>query len=105
MRSPSPPTTTPRSRRIPGYTDLYRMALLLIAERVSQDARLLILGARRRRARRAWDSLFIPEILGHTARVESACPVTRISLTVGPQRIIEAEPSGVVISMVTYETG
>ena len=55
----------------------------------------------------AWDSLFIPEILGHTARVESACPVTqaRISLTVGPQRIIEAEPSGVVISMVTHETG
>jgi alkylmercury lyase len=35
----------------------------------------------------AWDTLFLPELLGSAAQVESSCPVTgaRIALEVGPQ--------------------
>lgn len=41
----------------------------------------------------AWDTLFIPELLGVSAQVESACPATgeRVALTVHPDRI---EPHG-----------
>jgi len=37
----------------------------------------------------AWDSLFIPQLLGITAQVDSTCPATdqRVSLTVHPDRI------------------
>jgi alkylmercury lyase len=46
----------------------------------------------------AWDTLFIPRILGQTAQVETQCPVTEevIRLTVSPQRV---EPEGGVMSM------
>ncbi|MEW6208698.1 MAG: organomercurial lyase, partial [Acidobacteriota bacterium] len=42
----------------------------------------------------AWDSLFIPEILGVTAQVESFCPVTgnKIRLTVAPDLVKHADP-------------
>lgn len=48
----------------------------------------------------AWDSLFIPGILGKTATVESICPVTkaRISLEVGPEGIRNPVPPTVVVS-------
>ncbi|MDR7480573.1 MAG: organomercurial lyase [Armatimonadota bacterium] len=48
----------------------------------------------------AWDSLFIPGILGKTAAVESVCPVTkaRISLEVGPEGIRNVAPPTVVVS-------
>ncbi len=48
----------------------------------------------------AWDSLFIPRILGVTANVESTCPETgrAISLTVSASGVTQAEPSGVVMS-------
>jgi alkylmercury lyase len=37
----------------------------------------------------AWDTLFLPELLGSAARVESSCPVSgaRIALEVGPEGI------------------
>ncbi len=49
----------------------------------------------------AWDTLFIPRILGVTANVESTCPETgrAISLTVSASGITHAEPSGVVLSL------
>ncbi len=49
----------------------------------------------------AWDTLFIPKILGVTANVESTCPETGrvISLTVSASGITHAEPSGVVMSL------
>jgi alkylmercury lyase len=55
----------------------------------------------------AWDSLFIPEIIKKTARVESTCPVTgsKIALTVTPEEIKELEPPGTVMSFVTPEAG
>ncbi len=49
----------------------------------------------------AWDTLFIPRILGVTANVESTCPETgrAISLTVSASGVTHAEPSGVVMSL------
>ena len=51
----------------------------------------------------AWDSLFIPEIIKKTARVESNCPVTgnRIQLTVAPEGIKELDPANIVMSFIT----
>lgn len=48
----------------------------------------------------AWDSLFIPEILGQRARVTSPDPETGqlVRLIVGPHRIEAAEPEGTVVS-------
>ncbi len=48
----------------------------------------------------AWDSLFIPGIIGKTARVESTDPVTneKISLVVGPEGVTELEPADTRVS-------
>jgi alkylmercury lyase len=48
----------------------------------------------------AWDSLFIPGILGKTAKVESTDPVTgeKISLVVGQGGIQDLEPAETVVS-------
>ncbi|HEV2545718.1 MAG TPA: organomercurial lyase [Stellaceae bacterium] len=48
----------------------------------------------------AWDSLFIPEILGRPARVTSPDPENRelVRLTVTPDRIESVEPGDAVIS-------
>jgi len=48
----------------------------------------------------AWDSLFIPGVLGEPARVESVCPVTKeqISMGVGPDGVTRVNPPAVVVS-------
>lgn len=48
----------------------------------------------------AWDSLFLPELIQMTARVESTCPVTKekIQLTVSPQKVLEVRPANAVMS-------
>ncbi len=53
----------------------------------------------------AWDSLFIPRIIGRTARVESVDPVSNesVRLTVSPQGIEEVEPAGVCTSFMLPE--
>ncbi|HET7853014.1 MAG TPA: organomercurial lyase [Candidatus Methylomirabilis sp.] len=53
----------------------------------------------------AWDSLFIPAVLGKVARVESICPVTgaSISLVVGPTGVREVRPNTAVVSFLTPE--
>jgi alkylmercury lyase len=50
----------------------------------------------------AWDSLFIPEILGRSARVTSADPESGVlvRLTVAPERIESVAPDEAVISFV-----
>ncbi|MGH7629155.1 MAG: organomercurial lyase [Gemmatimonadales bacterium] len=50
----------------------------------------------------AWDSLFLPELLGTPALVESVCPETgtMIKLSVTPDRIGDVDPSGAVMSFV-----
>ena len=53
----------------------------------------------------AWDTLFIPEILQKTARVESTSPVTgeKIRLTVTPEGIEQVDPPAAVMSLVLPE--
>jgi len=51
----------------------------------------------------AWDTLFIPELLGQTVRIESNCPKTsrKIQLTVAPQGVSDLDPLGAVMSLLT----
>lgn len=53
----------------------------------------------------AWDTLFLPELLGQTARVHSRSPVTgeQISLTVGPDGPSQTHPGGTVLTFLTPE--
>ncbi len=49
----------------------------------------------------AWDTLFLPAMLGQTATVESSCEATeeKIRLTVSPESVEHADPASAVISM------
>ena len=49
----------------------------------------------------AWDALFIPELIGRTAEVESQSPVSGdlVRLTVAPEAIVAAAPHEAVVSM------
>ncbi|HEB73122.1 MAG TPA: alkylmercury lyase [Nitrospirae bacterium] len=55
----------------------------------------------------AWDTLFIPAIIGKTAHVETTCPVTKetISLTVWPDGIRSVAPPDIHVSFVTPDAG
>jgi alkylmercury lyase len=48
----------------------------------------------------AWDTLFLPELFGHTAEVESVDPVGNgiVRLTVAPERVERVEPIGAQMS-------
>jgi alkylmercury lyase len=50
----------------------------------------------------AWDSLFIPEILGRSAQVTSADPESGgiVRVTVAPERIEQVEPNDAVMSFI-----
>ncbi|MGH7541048.1 MAG: organomercurial lyase, partial [Gemmatimonadota bacterium] len=54
----------------------------------------------------AQDTLFLPELLGATAQVESSDPETGepVRLTVSPRGIVAVEPRGVAVSMVRPDT-
>jgi len=54
----------------------------------------------------AWDSLFIPELLGKTAEVESTCPISgeTISVTVSPTRVENFSPDSAVVSFLSPTT-
>jgi alkylmercury lyase len=49
----------------------------------------------------AWDALFLPEILGATARVSSVDPESgvEIGLTVSPEAVLESKPKGAAMSI------
>lgn len=51
----------------------------------------------------AWDSLFIPGVLGQTANVTSSDPIVHapISLTVAPDSVKEVKPRSTVVSFLT----
>ncbi len=55
----------------------------------------------------AWDSLFLPELIQQTARVESTCPVTegKIRLLVSPNRIENRQPTEPVMSFLRPHAG
>ncbi|MAE73533.1 MAG: hypothetical protein CL675_05515 [Bdellovibrionaceae bacterium] len=48
----------------------------------------------------AWDTLFLPEIIGKEARIESVCPISgkKIELTVSPEGIKSFSPQKTVLS-------
>ncbi|MGQ0640863.1 MAG: organomercurial lyase [Gemmatimonadaceae bacterium] len=54
----------------------------------------------------AWDSLFLPELLGATAQVESADPHTGelVRLEVAPNGVRKVAPDGVVVSFLHAES-
>lgn len=54
----------------------------------------------------AWDTLFLPGILGAEAHVESTCPVTKatISLVVHPDGVAQTSHSGAVVSFLLPST-
>ena len=54
----------------------------------------------------AWDTLFLPGVLGAEARVESVCPVTKetISFGVGPDGIVETSLPQAVVSFLVPTT-
>ncbi len=54
----------------------------------------------------AWDSLFIPELLGKTADVESTCPISGeiISLNISPKRVENFLPDSAVVSFLSPTT-
>jgi alkylmercury lyase len=53
----------------------------------------------------AWDTLFLPELLGREAAIRSRCPTTdkAISLTVGPDGPVDVRPAETVLSFVAPE--
>ena len=62
-------------------------------------------GGQRLTAWCAWDTLFLPELLGAAAWVRSRCPVTgeRISLTVSSDAPSDVRPAGTVLSFLAPE--
>ena len=55
----------------------------------------------------AWDSLFVPAILGKTAYVVSTDPTTlqKISLVVSPERVLQVNPVSTVVSFLAPDKG
>ncbi len=55
----------------------------------------------------AWDTLFIPELLGTSAQVVSTCPVSgiKIKLVVSPGGIEAVDPGGVTVSFLVPGKG
>jgi len=54
----------------------------------------------------AWDSLFLPELLGKSARVESICEASGkpVRLSVSPNRVESVDPGSVCISFLTPDS-
>jgi alkylmercury lyase len=48
----------------------------------------------------AWDTLFLPALIGQEARVKSTCPVsgTEVRLTIRPAGVHDAEPASLLVS-------
>lgn len=77
-------------RQVVGFGGL---AVVPMLHRFRVDGRLLYTWC-------AWDSLFIPEMLGRAAAVESRCPATTrtLHLEVSPEGVRSVDPDGVVMS-------
>ena len=55
----------------------------------------------------AWDTLFLPELIGHAAEIESVGPVRSgtVRLTVTPERVEQVEPAGAQMSLLAPDAG
>jgi len=60
----------------------------------------LTVGGRRHSAWCAWDTLFLPQLLGQTAEIESSSPASgdSIRLTVTPEAVAQVDPAGAHMS-------
>jgi alkylmercury lyase len=79
-------------RRVMGY---WGLTIQPMTHRLRVDGRELFAWC-------AWDTLFLPELLGRTAEVASACRGSGapVRLGVGPRAVQYAEPQGLVVSFV-----
>lgn len=72
---------------------------------VPMDHRILLAGERELYGWCAWDTLFLPEILGRDARVESGCVATEVPISLEVRRDGPAEvtPPGAMVSLIDPE--
>jgi alkylmercury lyase len=79
-------------------TSFWGLAIPEMAHRFRVDGRRLFTWS-------AWDALFIPELIGHTAEVESRSPAggAAVRLIVDPDGVREVDPETVVVSMLAPE--
>jgi alkylmercury lyase len=54
----------------------------------------------------AWDTLFLPQLVGHTAEIESTGPGQTgiVQLTITPQQVERVEPAGAQMSVIVPDT-
>ena len=80
-------------RRVVGYWGLSIPSAQTSAHQLTIDGRRLFAWC-------AWDTLFLPELLGKTAEVESASPTpgATVRLTVTPEKLVHVEPAGAEMS-------
>lgn len=86
-------------RRIVGFWGLSIEAAYTSPHRLTIDGRALSAWC-------AWDTLFLPQILGKTAEVESGSPAggEPIRLRVSPKRVERIEPPGATMSFLLPKT-
>ena len=80
-------------RQVVGYWGLSIPAAYTSSHRFKIDGRTLLAWC-------AWDTLFLPQLLGQTAEVDSTGPNAsdRVRLTVTPERVERVEPTGARMS-------
>jgi alkylmercury lyase len=87
--------------RLPGvYTDDRQRVIGFWGLSLSPMPHRLIVNDQTLYAWCAWDTLFLPELLGATAKVESSCPTTarRITLTVDATQVTSRYPADTALS-------
>ena len=84
-------------RRVVGY---WGLALARMVHRLRIDARELYAWC-------AWDTLFLPALLGRAIEVSSVCRATGqpVELSVSPREIASATPRGLVVSFLVPDAG
>ncbi len=81
-----------QQRRIVGYWGLAIPAAYASSHRMT-------IGDQSLSAWCAWDTLFLPQLLGQTAEIESTAPAgVTIRLTVTPERLVHVNPAGAQMS-------
>ncbi|MFY9528134.1 MAG: organomercurial lyase [Candidatus Acidiferrales bacterium] len=80
-------------RRIVGYWGLSIPAAYSSPHKLKMNGRTLSAWC-------AWDTLFLPELIGHTVEIESVGPIASgtVRLTVAPERVERVDPVGAQMS-------
>lgn len=85
------------------FYDEHQHVIAFIGLAIRETPHRLILGERELWGWCAWDTLFLPELLGEPALVSSTCPLTRqpVTLTVATDGVHDLDPPGAVVSFLT----